>query len=66
MLTTQQLRTEFWEQHPEHADMARIRRTKSKGQNAQLADCRMAWCDFVDAMHRSGVISNHVAGNATL
>lgn len=67
MITTQKdLRAAFWEQNPDFETQARKRGTLSKGQNAQVADCRMAWVDFVEHMHRSGEISDALANRATL
>jgi hypothetical protein len=60
--TTQaQLRAAFWAQLP-NASTYR----KSKRQNEQPCDVRMAWCDFVEEMHRNGDISDTLAQRATL
>lgn len=58
--TQKQLRDEFWTQHPQFK-----RRGRTK-QNAYPADIRMAWCDFAEAMRRSGDISETLADRATL
>ncbi len=67
MITTQaELRAQFWQDHPEYAKQARRRGTLSKGQNAQCTDTRVAWCDYVDHMARSGSITESLAQRATL
>lgn len=68
------LRSAFWanlrEQRP---DLYAMRRVTSRGgrvvlaaQNAQPCDIRAAWCEFVDAMERSGRIVAKLAQAATL
>ena len=67
MLTTQQqVRRQFWLDHPSMESQARARGTKSKGQNAQVTDTRCAFVDYVDALQRSGIITEALAARVTL
>jgi hypothetical protein len=67
MLTNQkQIRAVFWAAHPDLEAAARARRTRSKPQNYQNATTRCAFVDFVDALSRSGQISDALANRATL
>ena len=59
MITTQaELRREFWRQHPN------LDRKKVKGD--YKTDTRVAFCDFIEHMVRSGQISEALAERATL
>ena len=59
MITTQaELRREFWRQHPN------LDSKKVKGD--YKTDTRVAFCDFVEHMVRSGQISEALAQRATL
>ena len=58
--TVTALRAEFWADHPYFK-----RRGRTK-QNAYEINIRMAWCDFVEHMRRSGDISENLAQKATL
>ena len=59
MITTQaELRREFWRQHPD------LDRKKVKGD--YKTDTRVAFCDFIEHMVRSGEISEALAQRATL
>lgn len=61
MITTQKaLRESFWADHP------KLTRQGNKKQNEYPADTRMAWCDYVENMRRSGEISEALAQRATL
>lgn len=62
MKTLTELRASFWEQHPQFADLRHAR----KRQNAYPCDVRSAWCDFVDNCVRNKLISDRLAGRATL
>jgi hypothetical protein len=64
--TAAALRAAFWDAHPELDARARQRRTRSKGHNAQDTETRLAWCDWVDAMQKRGLISHRLAYTATL
>jgi hypothetical protein len=67
MLTNQkQIRAVFWAAHPDLEAQARARRTRSKTQNHQNATTRTAFVDFVDALSRSGEISDALAQRVTL
>jgi hypothetical protein len=66
MKTQSEIRRAFWESHPELDRIARNRRTRSKGQNAQNADTRCAFVDYVDHLARNGDISANLAHNVTL
>ena len=59
--STKALRAEFWRQHPHFA----VYRSRGR-QNRQPTDVRVAWCDWVDNMHRDGRISERLASIATL
>lgn len=65
MLTTQkQIRALFWETFP---DLPRRRITDYTGTGKMHhTDTRTAFCDFLDALHRSGQISDALADRATL
>jgi hypothetical protein len=67
MLTTQaQVRAAFWDAFPELEAIARRRRTFSKGQNAQITDTRVAFCDYIDSLARDGQITEKLAARVTL
>lgn len=67
MLTTQkQVRAAFWEAHPHFERQARKAGIFSKGQNAQFADVRCSFVDFVDQLQRAGEISEALADRVTL
>ena len=58
MYTTQkQIRAAFYAEHPT---------AKRRAQNNQPADIRTAFVDFVDYLHRAGLISDSLADRATL
>lgn len=70
MISTQaELRQEFWRTHkhlkPKSIKMGPGYYRKAK-QNEYPADTRMAWCDFVEHMRRSGDITERLAERATL
>lgn len=64
--TQSQIRAAFWEAHPEHDASARKRGTRSKSQNHQNCDCRMAFSDFIDSLAHNGEISEKLAQRVTL
>ena len=67
MLTTQkQVREEFWAAHPNFDHQARFAGVRNKPQNAQCATVRCAFIDFVDYLHREGLISDALADKVTL
>lgn len=53
------LRREFWSNHPEM-------KRRPGSQNNQLTSVRCAFVDYVDALARSGTISEKLAQSATL
>jgi hypothetical protein len=58
MYTTQkEIRAAFYAEHPT---------ASRRPQNDQPADIRMAFCEFIDALHRAGLISDSLADRATL
>jgi hypothetical protein len=62
-----QIRAAFWSEFPELA--RRSRKTQSGRilpQNEQPADIRMAFNDYVDALERSGQISQRLSQRVTL
>ena len=59
--STRKLRAEFWRQHPNLT----VYRSRGR-QNRQPTDVRVAWCDWVDHMHRAGRISERLAEGAEL
>lgn len=63
-ITTQkQIRAAFWAMWTEsHGNSAK----QSLRQNRQPADIRMAFCDFVESLSRSGQISEALVNRATL
>lgn len=71
MFTNQkQIRAYFWEQHPS-ADRKLYPQSSDWGRpdKANLdycTDTRCAFVDFVDYLHRSGLISEKLASKATL
>lgn len=65
MITTQKaLRAAFWRDNP-GADRRLIRDYAGTGL-MHVTDTRVAWCDYVDAQSRAGVISEGLADRATL
>jgi hypothetical protein len=60
--TISEIRSAFWESHPEFiADY----RTK-KRQNDYKADIRTAFCDWLDSIHKDGLVSDRLRESATL
>jgi len=67
MMTTQkQARAAFWEAYPEFDGEARLHGRRSKSQNHQNASCRCAFVGFVDALQKSGQITEALAKRVTL
>ena len=65
--TTQaQIRAAFWEAHPSFDHQARAAGIRSKRQNEHCATVRCAFGDFVDALQKSGAISDTLARRVTL
>ena len=57
-----EVRESFWLDHPDFRPLYR----KSKRQNEYDVDIRCAFVDYVDALHRDGVISDKLAQRVTL
>jgi hypothetical protein len=67
MLTNQkQIRAAFWAAHPEHEAHALKWGIKTAPQNRHNTTTRTAFVDFVDALNRSGQISDALAQRVTL
>lgn len=62
--TQRALRAAFWRDNP-GADRRLIRDYSGTGQ-MHVTDTRVAWCDYLDAQTRAGVISESLAERATL
>lgn len=60
--TASAVRASFWSQHPQFAPMRDIRKT----QNDYPAEIRCAWCDYIDQMHKSGLVSDELAWEVSL
>lgn len=66
MKTIKQVRECFWQfLNIASPELAQQRRSK-KTQNDYCADIRMIFCDWVDAMHKNGQISDSLANKVTL
>lgn len=66
MTTQKQIRAAFWRDHSGLYVRAIARGSLSKGQNAQDTDTRCAFVDYVDALQKSGAISEALAARVTL
>lgn len=67
MYTNQrEIRRAFWEAFPHLAKQAREAGILSKPQNQHCATVRCAFVDFLDGLHRDGLISDALADRATL
>lgn len=67
MMTSQnQVREAFWAAHPAIEDRARRNGLRSKRQNEQHAETRLAFIDFVDHLQRNGDINEALAQRVTL
>ena len=66
MKTQKEVRIAFWQSHPDLDRIARNRRTRSKLQNSQNTDTRVAFCDYVESLARNGEISGTLAHRVTL
>jgi hypothetical protein len=62
-ITSQEiLRKAFWKQHPHFSSEYR----STYKQNDYRTDIRIQWCDFINQLERTGVISYNLAYRATL
>ena len=59
-MTAKQACLMFWADHPA------FRRVPGRDQNDYPADVRVAFCDYVDALERSGAITSTIAARLTL
>lgn len=62
MKTLSGVRQSFWDNHHKYALHYRYK----KRQNDYNVDIRMAFCDYVDYLAKSGEISEKLANRATL
>ena len=60
--TIASIRNAFWEAHPQFKEYRRTR----KRQNDYNADIRTSFCDWLDATHKDGLISDKLAQTAAL
>jgi hypothetical protein len=60
--TFKQIRDMFFECHPQFAHERRYR----KSQNEYSTDCRCAFVDFVDSLHKDGTITDKQSFGITL
>jgi hypothetical protein len=59
-----ELRKAFWSEHPA---LQRRKITNYSGNGTMhVTDTRVSWCDWLDAMSKSGMISQELAQRATL
>lgn len=58
--TKTEVREAFWSDNPQ------CKRHKNWTQNQYPTDTRVAWCDFVQHLERSGHISERLASRITL
>ena len=61
-MTFKQVRDLFFENFPEFQSERRVR----KHQNEYSCDCRCAFCDFTDSLHKDGQITDKQAFKITL
>lgn len=67
MYTTQkQIRAAFWATFPHFSEQAREAGILSKPQNFHCATVRCTFVDFLDGLHRDGMVSDALADRATL
>lgn len=64
MLTASQVREQFWADNP-HLSRKKIRCHNGRGW-MYVTDTRVAFVDYVDSLHRDGVISDKVANSVNL
>ena len=74
MTTQKQIRAAFWRDHPDFTEQTEVQRCDRNGtifytvpsQNDYPTDTRCAFVDYVDALQKSGVISEALAARVTL
>lgn len=62
--STKEVRARFWRENP-GLDRQKVKDFEGTGLMYKT-DTRVAFVDFVDALHREGVISDRLAQNVTL
>ena len=66
-ITTQKtIRAQFWVSHPDLESHALMWGIKTAPHNRHNIDTRTAFCDFVDYLAKSGMISEKLASRAAL
>jgi len=66
-ITTQKaIRAIFWASHPDLESYALMWGIKTAPQNRHNTETRTAFCDYVDSLAKSGIISEKLAARATL
>lgn len=66
MITNQrELRRMFWKEH-KHLSSLHKRTVKFGDHRDYPADVRVQFCDWLDQLHREGLVSDKLAQNATL
>jgi hypothetical protein len=66
MKTQAQVRKAFWEMLKETNLELYSKGKRSKRQNEQVTDIRCTFVDYVDNLHRGGIITDKIANNVTL
>jgi hypothetical protein len=66
MKTQAQVRKAFWEMLKETNLELYSKGKRSKRQNEQVTDIRCTFVDYVDNLHRDGIITDKLANNVTL
>jgi hypothetical protein len=62
MKTQKEVRASFWNDHPQFKNEYR----KTYTQNQYCTDIRVTFCDYVDYLLKSGIISEKLADRVTL
>jgi hypothetical protein len=66
MTTQKQIRKAFWENHPQHKSYALKWEIKTAPHNRHNTETRTAFADYLDALVKTGEISEKLAFRATL
>jgi len=61
-MNTKQIKNMFWKEYPEFKG----ERRDWKIQNQYKADIRITFCDFIDRLHRDGLITDKQVSEITL
>lgn len=62
MKTITEIRAAFWQAHPQFKSDYRAK----KRQNDYSVDIRCTFCDWLDTIHKDGLISDRLANTASL